>query len=92
MVRSSSKTLEFGNPEFPTEYMDRFIFALHGRMDKLYVAEKPMTTEKAIEFLGISKRSFSYLVARGQIKQHRFAGLETPFYFPSEMYETLKKS
>lgn len=80
------------NTEFSTELIDRFIFAVQGRMPSLYAVEKPMTQERAIEYIGIKKDSFYLLQRKGIIKPHYFEGLSTPFYFPSEIYETLKKS
>lgn len=78
--------------EFPTELLDRFIFAVQGRMKDLCIVEKPLTQEKAMEYLGVKKDSFYLLQRKGVIKPHYLPGLSTPFYFPSEIYETLKKS
>ena len=80
------------NSEFPTDLLDRLIFAIDGRRSQLFVTEKPMTSDKAIEFLGVSPRTFYKLVSQGSIRKHFFEGLSTPFYFPSEIIETLKKS
>jgi len=78
--------------EFPTELLDRFIFAVQGRMKDLYVVEKPLTQDKAIDYSGVKKDSFYMLQRNGIIKPHYYDGLSTPLYFPSEIYETLKKS
>lgn len=78
--------------EFPTELLDRFIFAVEGRRSKFFTVEKPMTASAAREYIGIGATAFHALINKGVIKPHFFEGLSTPFYFPSEIYETLKKS
>ena len=80
------------NNEFSADLLDRFIFAMEGRRSSLFTVEKPMTQDEAIAYLPVCKRTFASLVSRGVIKAHYFKGLSTPFYFPSEIYETLKKS
>lgn len=80
------------NQEFPDEMLDRFIFALEGRVSELFGAEKPILQHEAIEYLGIGKDSFYKLQREGHVKQFFFKGLSTPFYFRSQMCESLKKS
>lgn len=80
------------NQEFSDEMLDRFIFALEGRVSELFGAEKPILQHEAIEYLGIGKDSFYKLQREGQVKAFFFKGLSTPFYFRSQMYATLKKS
>lgn len=80
------------NQEFPDEMLDRFIFALEGRVSELFGAEKPILQHEAIEYLGVSPRTFTRLVNSGQIKPHFFKGLSIPFYFRSQICEPLKKS
>lgn len=84
--------IKFHNPEFPTEKLDQLIFALQGRMSELFVTEKFLTADKAIEYLGIGETTFYKLVKIGQIKQYFFKGLSTAFYLPSQMYETIKSN
>lgn len=86
------RELTMNTSEFPAEMLDRFIFAVDGRRSQLFAVEKPMTQEEAVEYVGVCRRTFVALVSRGVIKAHYFKGLHTPFYFPSEIYETLKKS
>lgn len=90
MKKEKPWRLEFTNNEFSNELLDRFIFAVQGRMENLYVTEKPLTAEQAAKYLGISKRSLSNLVSSGQVKQYFFKTLDIPFYLPSQMYARLK--
>lgn len=86
--------VKFENKEFPTEVLDRFLFALSGRMNELFDGgvEQPVTSERAWEYLGVSKDTFYRLVKAGTIKAHFIPGLSTPFYLRSEIYQLIKKS
>jgi len=86
------RELKMVNHEFTTDMLDRFIFATKQRETEMFTVEKPLTAAKAMEYIGIGRTAFHALVTNGVIKPHYFEGLSTPFYFPSEIYETLKKS
>jgi len=86
-----AKEIQFTSPEFPTELLDRLIFALEGRRKQMYVVEKPMTaTEIRVHLGNMGASTFYRAVKAGGINAHYIPGCKTPFYFLSEAYETLK--
>jgi hypothetical protein len=83
------------NPSVLTdEELDRIAFALVGRISKHFVegSEKPLTREKAAEYMGVSHDTIDRLRRTKVIKPHFLPGLSTPFYFASELYKKIKES
>lgn len=87
-----TKSLQMVTDDFPPQLLDRLIHAVEGRMSQAYIIEKPLTAEMVAVHLNLCQRSIRKLVQDGRIKAHYFEGFKIPFYFPSEINETLKNS
>lgn len=84
---------QFNPSEYSTEQLDRFLFALMGRMKLHYNngVERPMTKKLMAEYLHVSEQQIDKLEKAGVIKSHRMTDGGDPRYFASEVFERLKK-
>lgn len=85
---------QFNPSEYSTEQLDRFLFALMGRMKLHYNngVEVPKTKKQIAEYLQCSVRQIIKLEDAGLIKPHRMTDGGDPRYFASEVHERLMKS
>jgi excisionase family DNA binding protein len=72
--------------------IDRLIFAIQGRLGKLFMVEKPMHRKDAAVYLGIAVRTLDQLTSDGKIPFHRIDGISAKLYLPSELHEHIRKS
>lgn len=84
---NQSKQIDFTPSEFSTEQLDRFLFALMGRMKFHYPdgVEKPRTKEQIAEYLEVTPRQVDKLVSAGIVKARRTHDGADPRYFASEI-------
>jgi hypothetical protein len=75
-----------------TDELDRIAFAVVSRINLYTVVEKPYDREGIARYVGLSTKSIDRLRRTGVLKAHFFDGLKTAFFFPSEVYQALKKS
>jgi hypothetical protein len=85
---------ELNTSEFSNDQLDRFLFALMGRMKVHYIngVEQPMTKKQLASFLGYTTSGINKLVKAGVIRAHRIDDGADPRYFASEVVERLKAS
>lgn len=78
------------NPsEFSQDQLDRFLFALVGRMKVHFLVEKPMTKTQLAEYLNYSEAHIGRWVRSGKIKPHRMEEGADPRFLASEALEAL---
>lgn len=85
---------QFNPSEYSTEQLDRFLFALMGRMKLHYSngVERPMTKKLIAEYLHVSEQQIDKLEKAGVLPAHRMTDGGDPRYFASEAHARLKKS
>jgi hypothetical protein len=86
--------VKFESTEFPNEVLDRFLFALNGRMNELFQGgfEQPVTASEAIEYSKVSETTFYRLVKSGVIEPFYYKGLTTPLYLRSQIFKALTQN
>jgi hypothetical protein len=77
--------------EFNNAQIDRFIFAVQKRMEKLYVTPVPHTIDMIAEFLHVSKTTIQKMTREGVLPVHYLPNFKIPYWFPDECVDCIRK-
>lgn len=79
------------NPsDIPAEQLDRILFAIIGRMQKLTVVEKLLTREEAADYISYAPSTLDRFVAQGLIESEEIEPGADPRFRPSKLLAAFK--
>ena len=90
-MNSMSAERNFNPSELSEDQVKIMAFTIAGVLTKHFQNERPMRAKEAMQFIGVGKTLFNKLVGEGKIKPHRISEDSNPFFFPSELIDSIKK-
>ena len=82
---------QFNPSDLSDDQVKMIAFTIAGVLTKHFQNERPMRAKEAMQFIGVGKTLFTKLVNEGKIKPHRISEDSNPFFFPSELIESIRK-
>lgn len=81
----------FNPSELSEDQVKIMAFTIAGVLTKHFQNERPMRAKEAMQFIGVGKTLFTKMVNEGRIKPHRISEDSNPFFFPSELIDSIKR-
>lgn len=81
----------FNPSELSEDQVKIIAFTIAGVLTKHFQNERPMRAKEAMQFIGVGKTLFTKMVNEGRIKPHRISEDSNPFFFPSELIDSIKR-
>lgn len=81
----------FNPSELSEDQVKIIAFTIAGVITKHFQNERPMRAKEAMQFIGVGKTLFTKMVNEGRIRPHRISEDSNPFFFPSELIDSIKR-